>query len=56
MTTLSPEGQQKYKEAVVAKRKALGPVPKFAQMPGAPELPVELGKSAFNPWTGVFGR
>ena len=52
MTTLSPEGAQKYQQMVVMKRKELGAVPKFAQMPGAPELPVQLGSSNFNPWTG----
>ena len=51
---LSPEGQQKYREAVVAVRKRLGPVPKFAQMPGAPEMPVELGGHNYNPWSGTF--
>lgn len=48
---LSPEGQAKYKEAVVQRRKAFGPHP-FANMPGAPEMPINLGKPAFNPFSG----
>lgn len=48
---LSPEGQQRYAAAVVAKREELGPVPSSMRHPTLPEMPVELGKWNFNPFT-----
>lgn len=48
---LSPEGEMKYKEAVVARRKKLGPHP-FAADPNAPAMEVRLGGRMFNPFTG----
>ncbi len=53
--TLSPEGQEKYKEAIVQRRKSFGAHP-FAGMPGAPEYPIELGKPAFNLFSGQWSR
>lgn len=55
--TLSPEGQQRYKETVVRKRQELGPMPKVLQtIPGLPELPVEPGRWNYSPWTGIMKR
>ena len=55
-TTLSPEGQAKYQQAIVDKRKAFGPLPKlFSTVPGLPPPPIELGKPFFNPFSGRFG-
>jgi hypothetical protein len=54
---LSPEGQQRYKEQKAALREKLGPMPKiFQNVPGLPEMPVELGGWNFNPFTGQSGR
>ena len=45
--------QQKYREAVVARRKQFGPHP-FASDPNAPQVNVELGKPSYNPFTGQW--
>lgn len=54
--TLSPEGQQKYKEAKAALRKKLGDLPASLSMPGMPEFPVELGQYNYNPFSGILTR
>lgn len=46
---LSPEGQQRYREAVVAKREQLGPLPAVFRHPSLPEMPAEPGRLDFNP-------
>lgn len=48
---LSPEGEAKYKEAKVQRRKKLGPHP-FAADPNSPQIDVRLGGRMFNPFTG----
>jgi hypothetical protein len=53
---LSPEGAQRYREAVVQARTALGPVPKIFRHPSLPEMPVELGRYNYNPFTGQFTK
>lgn len=56
-TTLSPEGQQRYKEQKAALRQKLGPMPKvFQGLPGLPEFPIELGSWNYNPFTGQSGK
>ena len=51
--SLSPEGEVKYKEAVVARRKQFGPHP-FADDPNAPPTPARLGRHMFNPFSGQW--
>lgn len=46
---LSPEGEAKYKEAVIARRKKMGPHP-FAGDPNSPQMDVRLGGRMFNPF------
>jgi len=53
--TPSPEGEVKYKEAVVMARKRLGPHP-FAGDVNAPPFPVRLGRANINPFTGMWMR
>lgn len=54
--TLSPEGQQKYREAKAKLRQKLGPLPGLLQNPGMPQLPVEVGQFNYNPFTGKMER
>lgn len=51
--TLSPEGEVKYKEAMVKRRKAFGPHP-FAGDAAAPPAPARLGGRMFNPFSGQW--
>ncbi len=51
--TLSPEGQQKYREAVVQKTRQFGHFP-GAQDPNAPKPPITLGKPSYNPFTNQW--
>lgn len=53
---LSPEGQQRYREAVVRKREELGPIPGVMRHPSLPEMPVELGKWNYSPFTNRWVR
>jgi hypothetical protein len=55
-SSITPEGDQRYRLAVVALREKLGPMPKVMRNPGAPELPVELGKWNYNPFTGQYSK
>jgi len=50
---LSPQGQELYKQAVVAKRRKFGLHP-WAGDPRAPQPPVTLGRPSFNPFTGQW--
>jgi hypothetical protein len=51
--TLSPDGEVKYKEAMVKRRKQYGPHP-FAGDPNAPPAPARLGGRMFNPFSGQW--
>jgi hypothetical protein len=53
--TLSAEGQAKYQQAVVQRRKSYGPHP-WAGDPAAPPPPITLGKPSFNPFSGQWSR
>lgn len=53
---LSPEGDARYRDAVVSGRAAMGPVPSVFRNPNLPTMPFELGQSNFNPWTGQFTK
>jgi len=50
---LSPQGQELYKQAVVAKQRKFGLHP-WAGDPRAPQPPVTLGRPSFNPFTGQW--
>lgn len=47
--------KQAYQEAVVSKREELGAVPSVFNHPSLPQLPIELGKPNFNPFTAKWG-
>lgn len=51
--TLSPEGEMKYKEAIVARRKKFGAHP-FAADPNSPPPEVRLGGRMFNPFSASW--
>jgi hypothetical protein len=50
---LNPEGEMKYKEAIVSRRKQFGPHP-FAGDPNAPPAPARLGGRMFNAFSGQW--
>lgn len=52
---LTPEGDMRYRQAVLAGRDALGPIPRAFRHPTLPELPYELGSKNYNPFTGSWG-
>lgn len=52
---VSPEYEQKHKEAIARARQKFGPHP-WAGMAGAPEMDMKLGAGFFNPFTNQFGR
>lgn len=52
---VTPEYEQKHKEAIARARQKFGPSP-WAGMAGAPEMDIQLGGSFFNPFTNSFGR
>lgn len=55
LSSLSPEGAQRYREVAVQKRTELGPIPSVFRNPGVlPELPLEVGKWNYNPFTGQW--
>lgn len=51
--SLSPEGELKFKEAMVNRRKQFGPHP-FAGDANAPAAPARLGGRMFNPFSGQW--
>lgn len=51
---LTPEGDMRYRQAVMAGRERLGPIPKSMRHPTLPELPFELGRHNYNPFTGSW--
>jgi hypothetical protein len=51
---ITPEGDMAYRQAVVAGRASLGPIPKLFRHPSIPELPFELGGHNWNPFTGTW--
>lgn len=48
------EATQRYREAVVATRSRLGPIPRVFRHPLLPELEVVPGKPNLNPFTGIW--
>lgn len=53
---LTPEGDMRYRQAVVAGRQALGPVPRVFTHASLPELPYELGQANWNPFTSAWSE
>lgn len=54
--SLTPEGEQRYRQLVVRTREALGPMPNVFRMAGMPEMPVEPGRFNYNPFTGSWSK
>lgn len=53
-TRLTPEGDMRFRQAVMAGRDRLGPIPKSFRHPTLPEIPFELGKHNWNPFTSTW--
>ena len=53
---ITPEGAQRYREAVIRTREALGPLPSIFRSHGMPEMPVEPGRQNYNPFTGRWSQ
>lgn len=53
---ITPEGAQRYREAVVRVRGQLGSLPRVFSHPSLPEMPVELGKWNWNPFTSMWAK
>ena len=53
--SFTPEGEVKYKEAVVQRRKQFGPHP-WAGDPNAPQPPARMGGWMLNPFTGQWAK
>lgn len=53
---ITPEGAQRYREASVRSREALGPLPRVFRTAGLPEMPVEPGKWNYSPFTGRWSQ
>lgn len=51
---LTPEGDMRYRAAVLAGRDSLGPIPRVFRHASLPELPFELGRQNWNPFTGMW--
>lgn len=51
---ITPEGDMAYRQAVVAGRTRLGPIPKLFRHPTLPEMPFELGTHNYNAFTGQW--
>ena len=51
---ITPEGDMAYRQAVLAGRDRLGPIPKLFRHPTLPEVPFELGTHNFNPFTSAW--
>lgn len=54
LSSLTPEGAQRYREVVVQKRAELGPIPGIFRNPALGEMPVEVGRWNYNPFTGSW--
>lgn len=54
--TLTPEGQDAYRQAALKTRTALGQMPAVFTLPGMPELEVLPGKHNYNPVTGKWSK
>lgn len=52
---LTADGDARYRQAVVAGRDSLGPIPRVFRHASLPELPFELGAQNYNPFTGSWG-
>lgn len=53
ITFASPEHEARYRTDEANYARSYGPTP-FAGMPGAPQPPVTLGRSAYNPFSGTW--
>lgn len=53
---ITPEGAQRYREAVVRVRGQLGSLPRIFSHPSLPEMPAEPGKWNWNPFTGSWAK
>lgn len=53
---LSPEGDMRYRQAVLAGRETLGPIPRIFKHALLPSLPFELGASNYNPFTSQWSK
>lgn len=51
---LSPDGDMRFRQAMVQRRADLGPLPRVFRHPSLPEMPVELGHANYNPFTGTW--
>jgi hypothetical protein len=51
---VTPEGDMAYRQAVLAGRDRLGPIPKLFRHPTLPEVPFQLGTHNYNPFTGAW--
>lgn len=51
---ISPEGDARYREAVLQGRESLGPIPRIFRHASLPEMPFELGAHNYNPFTGAW--
>lgn len=52
--TLTPEGDARYREKVLQLRTSMGPVPSIFRNPNLPQMPAEIGKMNFNPFTNQY--
>jgi hypothetical protein len=53
---LSPEGDLRYREAVLRGRDELGPIPRIFRHASLPQLPFELGRYNWNPFTSIWHK
>lgn len=53
---LSPEGDLRYREGIIRTRERLGPIPRVLRHPSLPQLPIQLGRWNYNPFTGQFQK
>jgi hypothetical protein len=54
--TLTPEGQESYRQAVLKVRESLGGVPSVFKHPNLPEMEVVPGQWNYNPFTGKWSK
>lgn len=51
---LTHEGDARYRERVLQLRTSMGPIPSIFRNPNLPQMPAEVGKANFNPFTGQY--
>jgi hypothetical protein len=54
--TLTPEGDARYREQTLKLRHDLGPIPSIFRNPSLPQIPAEIGKMNFNPFTNMYQK